>query len=188
MQTKKVLIGLLFSVLCLISLPSQAQIDEAVNILMGAELIDEYRNHKEKAEEVVRIVKASGASENDIAIAKTKYGVARDHFNDWVDMVVEDLLDKQTRKLIIKQPEFVSWKYKGKMDESAEKLNEFYAYSSFAGISTLGIGEIMVAIEVVREMITLYKEIKSAIKASNREQVVNMFKEPLEFKAWEDIN
>ena len=173
---------------------SQTSTSEALNSFLGTGFFNEFNTLKKKAERMVLDVKAIEAnySEEEISKVINAYNLTADRFNRALFNIKRDMLDKQMRKYIARQP--IGY---GKQIETDFHRAKNYCENTFCKEvhsllgaeynSTAILAMVPELIGYIELAVKVFKSVKQKFKQINEELLQKYMVEPYSFKTWDEI-
>ena len=149
-----------------------------------------------RAEQSVNDFKAmaelEGFSEQDIQLVMDAYNASANRFNDILYRVKEDLLNRQSRKFLIRYPD----DYARRMEAELNTASKFYSDNYARRVAEVTQGRVQTAaflallpeiIKYFKVGIALFQKVKKEIKKYNGEMLEQHLIEGHRFHSWDEI-
>jgi hypothetical protein len=173
---------------------AQKGADEAIKAFTGTEFMVKFRELRERSQNAVTEFKQiqHNYPEEDVTRVRQAYDRTATKFNDLLESIKADFLDKKKMKYITEYPDSYS---KG-LELELYKLSDYYSQNfqqtirEVTGDQIDGTPMILLITEIIgltKEVVDYMVRLKRAAKQLNAESIESKLIQPNRFKAWHEI-
>jgi hypothetical protein len=168
-----------------------------LNCFLNSDFINKFEEVRNKAEQSVRDFKqlaaAEGYSDDDVERVKDAYNASANNFNNVLYKIKGDLLDRNKRKLIVREPDI----YLNEVDVVLRKAKASYANTYQKTVTEVTGGRITATplLILLPELIKygkiafeIFQKIKAEVKKYNDAMFEQYLVQPNRFHSWDEIN
>ncbi len=177
-------------------LAQDANIPNSLQKLLDTDFFTQYDEIRQRAHTSVKAFKKLSAEENyseeDLEIVKDAYMASAEKFNAILVGVKNDLLNKRSRKMLIRFPDA----YSSKLEKELDYANEYYEQTFRKEIARVTNGEILglsfmellpVVIKGVKIAIQVINKFKAEVRKYNDAMLQQHLVEKYKFQEWEKL-
>jgi hypothetical protein len=168
-----------------------------LNCFLNSEFINKFGEVRNKAEQSVRDFKqlaaAEGYSDDDVERVKDAYNASANNFNNVLYKIKGDLLDKNKRKFIVKEPD----NYLSEVDNLLRKVMNTHANTYQKTVAQVTGGRLTTTallillpeiIKYGKIAFETFQKIKAEVKKYNDAMFEQYLIQPNRFHSWDEIN
>lgn len=197
MKTLKLTLCLLlvisFSCICMgQSKAKKKKMDEAISSLKQTDFIKAYIKQAHAIDSLVTYfqIRKEEFNPEEVALLKAHHEDSLEDFNELLDKLKIDLLNKEDRRYLIKHPEAYATNFEGLLEKAGKSFDNNCAYTMEhmldVDVAAFGLMEFGIFMGLIKEVVGMVGEIGNKLKKNDTEYLENNLLKDLRLKQWDE--